>query len=498
MKLRIAGYQDARSVHTRAMRALEASLKTKLGDGIAVEFEENIATRGRKVTDLLDLVESGELDLCYFSSSYVTARVPTLGVFDIPFAMTDRNRTRTLLQGALGERLASDVAARTAYKVLGFWDNGPRHISNRLRAIRMPADCKGIRIRTLPSAGHHATYRALGMEPVTIDIRDFVEAIASEKVDAQENPLTNVRQFGLQKYHRHVTMTAHFHGIALLLCNAKMLEYVRARASRRAGAGRIPGNPGAMGFRHGGRAGIARRARSGGRRHRRSRRRRPRGVPRRGAPAGRAADRGIAGGTGGPAQPRIAGTGRHSCALWLRRRPSGASNCTKPRYRRGPGFRLVGQRYRGSLCVQYVPISNRHRFGRSPSISSRLWKHIGDCVTHSLGSTPAYLELFRNIFQANATRLCGDKDSGQLQEAFRRFFPHPNPAAEAHKSQPHPKNQRKPPLSVASRGGGGGFDVVLRPLLTNSSFICSRIGRGTNENNSLRIQLCQSTGRHKK
>ena len=224
MKLRIAGYQDARSVHTRAMRVLEASLKTKLGDGIAVEFEENIATRGRKVTDLLDLVESGELDLCYFSSSYVTARVPTLGVFDIPFAMTDRNRTRTLLQGALGERLASDVAARTAYKVLGFWDNGPRHISNRLRAIRMPADCKGIRIRTLPSAGHHATYRALGMEPVTIDIRDFVEAIASEKVDAQENPLTNVRQFGLQKYHRHVTMTAHFHGIALLLCNAKMLD----------------------------------------------------------------------------------------------------------------------------------------------------------------------------------------------------------------------------------------------------------------------------------
>jgi len=224
MKLRIAGYQDARSVHTRAMRALEASLKTKLGDGIAVEFEENIATRGRKVTDLLDLVESGELDLCYFSSSYVTARVPTLGVFDIPFAMTDRNRTRTLLQGALGERLASDVAARTAYKVLGFWDNGPRHISNRLRAIRMPADCKGIRIRTLPSAGHHATYRALGMEPVTIDIRDFVEAIASEKVDAQENPLANVRQFGLQKYHRHVTMTAHFHGIGLLLCNAKMLD----------------------------------------------------------------------------------------------------------------------------------------------------------------------------------------------------------------------------------------------------------------------------------
>jgi TRAP-type C4-dicarboxylate transport system substrate-binding protein len=30
-----------------------------------------------------------------------------------------------------------------------------------------------------------------------------------------------VRQFGLQRHHRHITMTQHFHGIALLLHSAK-------------------------------------------------------------------------------------------------------------------------------------------------------------------------------------------------------------------------------------------------------------------------------------
>ena len=217
--LRIAGYQDARSVHSRAMRTLEAALN---GSSIATEFEENIAARGRKVADLLDLVESGELDLCYFSSSYLTARVPALGVFDIPFELTDRLRTQRLLQGALGAYVAGEVARHSGYRVLGCWDNGLRNISNRLRPIRTPADCAGLRIRTLPSEGYHAAFRALGMEPVTIDIRDFVEAIATHKVDAQENPLTNIRQFGLQAHHRHVTMTRHFHGIALLLCNANM------------------------------------------------------------------------------------------------------------------------------------------------------------------------------------------------------------------------------------------------------------------------------------
>jgi TRAP-type C4-dicarboxylate transport system substrate-binding protein len=175
------------------------------------------------VADLLDLVETGELDLCYFSSSYLSKRVPALGALDIPFLLTARERTRALLQGTLGGRIADDVAARTGYRVLGFWDNGLRNISNRLRPIRSPDDCKGIRIRTLPSEGYHAAFRALGMEPVTIDIRDFVDAIARGAVDAQENPLTNVRQFGLERYHRHVTMTGHFHGIALLLCNAAML-----------------------------------------------------------------------------------------------------------------------------------------------------------------------------------------------------------------------------------------------------------------------------------
>jgi C4-dicarboxylate-binding protein DctP len=226
--LRIAGYQDARSVHTRAMRVLEAALKQTLGPAVAIEFEENIATTGRKVADLLDLVEAGDLDLCYFSSSYLTARVPALGVFDIPFELTGRGRTRALLQGALGIRLTGAVAQRTGYRVLGFWDNGLRNISNRLRPIRSPADCNGLRIRTLPSEGYHAAFRALGMAPVTIDIRDFVQAIAGETVDAQENPLTNLRQFGLQKYHRHVTMTGHFHGIALLLCNARRWENLAA------------------------------------------------------------------------------------------------------------------------------------------------------------------------------------------------------------------------------------------------------------------------------
>jgi TRAP-type C4-dicarboxylate transport system substrate-binding protein len=219
--IRIAGYQDEKSVHTRAMRVMVGALLEKTCGRVHVDFENNIAERGRKVADLLDLVKSGDLDLCYFSSSYLTSRVPALGILDIPFQFTDRRGTRIRLEGSLGAILRRETAARTEYEILAFWDNGLRNISNGKRPIRTPDDCAGLRIRTLPSAGYHATFRALGMEPVTIDVADMVRAISAGEVDAQENPLTNIALFGLQKYHRFVTMTGHFHGIALVLCNAK-------------------------------------------------------------------------------------------------------------------------------------------------------------------------------------------------------------------------------------------------------------------------------------
>jgi C4-dicarboxylate-binding protein DctP len=220
VRIRIAGYQDETSVHTRAMRVMIRAALDKAAGPLRIDFEPDIAARGRKVAQLVDLVRCGEIDLCYFSSSYLAGRVPALAALDVPFCLSDRADTHARLDGTLGEIIAREVAASTEYEVLGFWDNGVRNLSNRDRPIRVPDDCRGLRIRTLPNATYHATFRALGMEPVTIDVGAMAQAIARGEVDAQENPLANIRLFGLHRHHRFVTMTGHFHGIALVLCNA--------------------------------------------------------------------------------------------------------------------------------------------------------------------------------------------------------------------------------------------------------------------------------------
>jgi len=222
--LRMGGYQAETSILTRALRHLAAGLSGSLGTPWQVDVIPNVTLRGHRATDLLTLVEEGTIEVCYFASSYLAGRVTSLGCFDKPFSVVDRARIYAELDGDLGARLAGDVAMHTGYRVLGFWDNGFRHISNRLRPIRHPGDCRGMRIRTLDNAMYQRVLAAIGFTPVVIDVKDLVRAVETHEVDAQENPLTNTTNFGLHRTHRHLSLTSHFHGVALLLANRAWFE----------------------------------------------------------------------------------------------------------------------------------------------------------------------------------------------------------------------------------------------------------------------------------
>jgi TRAP-type C4-dicarboxylate transport system substrate-binding protein len=217
--LHFAGYQPARSVHTRALHALRAGVARRAGRDLSIAVTDSIVAAGHKASDLLRLVASGDVDGCYFASSYLAASVPSLGTFDRPFEAGPRDAVFGGLDSATGAALAHDIASATAYRVLGWWDNGIRHISNAVRPLRTPRDCVGLRLRTLDNAQHQTAFRRLGFLPMFIDVADLSRAVAERTVDAQENPLTNIVNFGLHTHHGHVSLTSHLVGVAPLLVN---------------------------------------------------------------------------------------------------------------------------------------------------------------------------------------------------------------------------------------------------------------------------------------
>ncbi len=217
MRIRLSGYQGAASVHTRGLLHLANLLSSA---GLDPEIVENVTAGGMTAKALFDDTERNEANLCYMASGYLTARVPSLAILDLPLTVSDRLRAHEALDGSTGQILSAEIARATDFHVLGFWDNGVRHMSNRLRPIRTPEDCSGLVIRTLDNELYQNTLKAFGFKPVVTDVRDLVQAVADGTVDAQENPLTNMLTFGLYEHHGYLSLTGHIFGVALLLCRA--------------------------------------------------------------------------------------------------------------------------------------------------------------------------------------------------------------------------------------------------------------------------------------
>jgi TRAP-type C4-dicarboxylate transport system substrate-binding protein len=115
------------------------------------------------------------------------------------------------------------------YKMLGYFENGFRHVSNRLHPIRSPADMKGLRIRSLPSRMHSQTYELLGAIPLVMDLKPAIAAIQSGEVDAQENPLANTVDYGVHNFHRYHTLTGHSYLSRGIYCHRASYESWPAR-----------------------------------------------------------------------------------------------------------------------------------------------------------------------------------------------------------------------------------------------------------------------------
>lgn len=207
----MGGYGPSTTAFSKSLKLIGDLLEAEFGDDVDITYVWNIMDLGHRGEDILTLVESGELTIGYQSSSYMTDRVPELGFVDLPFLFETSERARAAMDGSLGELLAEKIEGRMNYRILGYFENGFRHLSNKLRPVHSPADLRGMTIRMMPSDVHARTFELLGATPMKMDLSEAIERIVDGSVDAQENPLANTVTYGAHSFHKYHTLTGHFY-----------------------------------------------------------------------------------------------------------------------------------------------------------------------------------------------------------------------------------------------------------------------------------------------
>jgi TRAP-type transport system periplasmic protein len=211
IQIRMGGYGPASTGFSKSLKFIGDRLEKQFGDRIDVKYVWNIMDFGYRAEDILWLVESGVLTLGYQSSSYLTDRVPELGFVDLPFLFAKNETARAGVDGALGRFLAQKIEERVNYRILGWFENGFRQTSNKLRTVRTPKDLTGMRIRVLPSEIQARTFELLGAVPLRWDLTEAIAAIKAGTIDAQENPFANTVTYGVHKFHHYHSVTNHFY-----------------------------------------------------------------------------------------------------------------------------------------------------------------------------------------------------------------------------------------------------------------------------------------------
>lgn len=217
--LRIAGYFPASHSSSVAMGQFKQDLEKEGQGRIQVDLLSEAQLAGQ---DKLEMVRKGELFLTWVSHAYLSRSVPEFAVLSVPFLFSDRQHAFRVVDGAPGARLAQRMRAQ-GLELMGFMELGPRQLTSN-KPVRSIADFKGLRIRVQPDPVHQATFRALGAEPVTMDIKDVYAALQGRSLDAQENPFAVIRDRKFDQVQKYLANTGHFFDFVVLVAHRGRYE----------------------------------------------------------------------------------------------------------------------------------------------------------------------------------------------------------------------------------------------------------------------------------
>ncbi|WP_029918177.1 DctP family TRAP transporter solute-binding subunit [Pelobacter seleniigenes] len=157
-----------------------------------------------------DLVESmvyGGIDMALVGTAVLGQFQPQISIFDLPFLFKDRNHAYKSLD-TVGMDIGKGLEPK-GIKLLGYMENGIRHLTNNVREVKTPADMADLKIRVMNNKVYIEMMKALGASPTPMAFGELYSAMQQGTVDGQENPSAHIwtkRFFEVQKY---ASLTAH-------------------------------------------------------------------------------------------------------------------------------------------------------------------------------------------------------------------------------------------------------------------------------------------------
>jgi len=221
-KYRAATVTPPSHMHALGTQQFAKLIKERTNGRIEIEVYPG-GTLAKGERELFEAVQQGTIDFYMSSTGAVGGFVPQIMIFDIPFLFRDFAHADKVLDGPIGRKILDYMDAKDV-KGLAFWENGFRNVTNNKRPLKVPADIKGVTIRTMENKIHLASFKAMGANPVPMTWGEVYSALQQGTIDGQENPVVLIRDSKLNEVQKYLSMTKHFYNPAILAMNKKKFD----------------------------------------------------------------------------------------------------------------------------------------------------------------------------------------------------------------------------------------------------------------------------------
>ena len=173
-----------------------------LGDEKQMQELLTIGTAEMTVTGLLNIYE------------------PLFALFEMPYLYRDRTHVMTVNSGSIMAKVAASLVPN-GIRLVGFYENGYRNVTNSKRPIEKPNDIKGLMIRTPENPAQIATFNTLGAIATPMPFSELYTALLQGVVDGQENPLQQIYLSRLYEAQKYCAKTHHIYNSAYVIVSER-------------------------------------------------------------------------------------------------------------------------------------------------------------------------------------------------------------------------------------------------------------------------------------
>jgi tripartite ATP-independent transporter DctP family solute receptor len=227
MTWKCSTFFDENHALTKGALKFKEEIEKKHGDEVEIKiYTLSQLGSGR---ENMEGLQAGTLELAEGALAYSASFTDAFFPLTMPYLFLTRETAYKILDGEIGQRIAKRFEEQTGVKMLGYWENGIRHVTNSKKQVKVPADLKDMKIRVMQDPVYLAMFRALGANPTPMDFGEVFTALQQGVIDGQENPYANMVQRKFYEVQKYLSTTAHIYDISGFYINQELFDSLDAQ-----------------------------------------------------------------------------------------------------------------------------------------------------------------------------------------------------------------------------------------------------------------------------